>query len=155
MVIHESFVTRKPLEFTLIVLVIVLVLLLPVYFLTKNGSANAAEQAVFIPQTYGEVEYFFSAESDLSESDKRHLFQLQYEGNFVQWTGLLLACEPMSGLFKVSIDHSGDGFGDVMFMTDKDCSGVPLGSTATYRTRLIDWKITTFIGKDGEVLSWE
>ncbi|MBN1545019.1 hypothetical protein JW898_06180 [Candidatus Woesearchaeota archaeon] len=155
MVVHESFVTRKPLEFTLIVLVIVLVVLLPFYFITKNNNAAQVEQGQLIPETYSEVNYLFGPDSDLSESDKKHLFQLNYMGNFVQWSGSMLSCDGMGSMFRVSIDETGDGFGDVIFTTINDCTGVPAGATMTFKTRLVDWKITTFIGKDGEIIRWE
>ncbi|MBU2561101.1 MAG: hypothetical protein KKD17_02305 [Nanoarchaeota archaeon] len=154
MVIHESFVTRKPLEFTLIVLVIVLVVLLPFYFITKKNAAPA-EEGQLIPETYSEVNYLLGPESDLSESDKKHLFALSYEGNFVQWSGSMLSCDSLGSMFRVSIDETGNNFGDVIFTTMSDCTDIPAGTTITFKTRLIDWKITTFVGKDGEIIKWE
>lgn len=152
MVVHESFVTRKPLEFTIIVLFIIFILLIPVFFLTKDDADQEEEETEFITQTYPEVNFIFSPESDLSESDKRYLFRLDYENRFVQWTGTLLACNDINGMFRVSVDHSGNGFGDVLFTTFKDCTNITKGSDITYRMKLIDWKVTTFIGKEGEIL---
>jgi hypothetical protein len=151
MVVHESFVTRKPLEFTIIVMVIVLILLLPVYVYTKNPGQETSKDETAITQSYGEVNYIFGPESDMSEADKKNLFKLSYENRFVQWEGVLLACDDMGGLFRVSIDHSGDGAGDVLFTTDTDCRSRTLGLPVSYRTRLIEWKIRTFIGKDGAI----
>jgi hypothetical protein len=107
-----------------------------------------------VSETYSEVGYFFSPESDLSESDKRQLFRMKYENNFVQWQGTLLACETMNGLFTVSVDQRGEGTSDVLFTTQDDCTKIPVGSQVLYKTRLIDWKIRSFIGKDGEIISW-
>jgi hypothetical protein len=151
MVIHESYVTRKPLEFTLIILVIVFIILIPIYFLTKQ-NAEAAPDSVLITETYDEVHYRFTSESELSESDKKHLFTIDYEENFVQWSGTLLACDSLNGLYRVSVDHIGDGYGDVLFTTSQDCSNIGVGSFVTYRIKLIDWKVTTFIGSEGEIL---
>jgi hypothetical protein len=153
MVIQESFVTRKPLEFTLIVLLIVLLILLPVYFITKEQKT--APQEVLVAETYDEVNYWFNIESELSDSDKRHLFQLNYENNFIQWTGDIVACDRLAPLYRVSVDHSGDGRADVIFTTDNDCKGIPLGKRIVYQTRLIDLKVFIFIGKDGEIVNWE
>ncbi|MBW2997650.1 hypothetical protein KY349_04895 [Candidatus Woesearchaeota archaeon] len=150
MVIHESYVTRKPLEFTLIILVIVFIILIPIYFLTKQ-KAESAPESVLIAETYDEVHYRFTPESELSESDKKHLFSIDYEGNFVQWSGTLLACDSLNGLYRVSVDHISDGYGDVLFTTTQDCSNIGVGSSVTYRIKLIDWKVTTFIGSEGEI----
>jgi hypothetical protein len=156
MVVHESFVTRKPLEFTIIVLFIVFLLLLPVYFYTKQHKASEARQVVpVVTDTYGEVNYLFGPDSDLSDSDKKNLFKMNYENRFVQWIGTLLACDPLgNGMFRASVDHTGGGMGDVLFTTFKDCTGIPIGSTVTYKTMLIEWKIRSFIGKEGEILTW-
>jgi len=154
MVIHESFVTRKPLEFTFIVLSIIFVLLLPVYLYTRERAEDKTVTDVIIPETYSETNYFFSPDSDLSESDKRQLFKIKYEKKFVQWTGSLRACEPRSGLFTVSIDQRGEDNSDVLFTTQDDCTKIPIGSQVAYKTMLIDWKIRTFIGKDGAIISW-
>jgi hypothetical protein len=155
MVVHESFVTRKPLEFTIIVLFIVFLLLLPVYFYTKKQKEGAPAGAALITETYSEVNYIFGAESDMSENDKKNLFRRNYEGNIVQWSGTLLACDSMGLLFRVSIDETGDGMGDVLFTTAQDCTNIHLGSPVTYKTLLIEWKIRTFTGKEGEILTWE
>jgi hypothetical protein len=110
------------------------------------------EEVKLIAETYNEASYLFSLESDLSESDKKHLFTINYEGNFVQWTGDLLSCDNLNGIFRVSVDHIGDGFGDVLFTTFEDCTEIPLGSSITYKTKLIDWKTKSFIGKEGEII---
>jgi hypothetical protein len=154
MVVHESFVTRKPLEFMLIVLVIVLILLLPLYFYTKNRAEAAAPEGIIVAESYGEVAYIFGPDSDLSESDKKHLFRFNYENNIVQWSGTLVSCEEQGGLFRLSVDHDGDGFGNVLFRTFNNCTGIPPGSAVTYKMTLIDLKVRTFIGKDGEVTKW-
>jgi hypothetical protein len=154
MVVQESYITRKPLEFTLILLVIVLILLLPVYFYTKHTRASSVEEGELIAQTYKEVWYMFSSESDITDNDKRHLFRLNYEGNLVQWTGTLLSCDNLDGVYRISVDHSGDGTSDVLFTTYEDCIDMPVGSVITYKIELIDWKTTIFVGKDGEVIKW-
>ena len=155
MVIHESYITRKPLEFMLIVLSIILIILLPIYFYTEKTKESRVEEKILVPQTYNEVKYLFSPESDLSESDKRHLFSLTYEGNYVQWVGPLLVCNDLDGVYRVSIDQSGDGFGDVLFTTYEDCTGIPEGVDVTYKIKLIDWKVNSFIGSEGEIIKWD
>ena len=156
MVVHESFVTRKPLEFTIIVLFIVFLLLLPVYFYTKQYRARPQETAAMVTETYGEVNYLFGSDSDFSDSDKKNLFKRNYENRLVQWTGTLLDCSYIdNGMFKVSIDHTDSGMGDVLFTTFKNCTSILPGSSVTYKTVLIEWKIRSFIGKDGEILTWE
>ena len=152
MVIHESFVTRKPVEFTLIVLLIIFILLLPVYFYTRNISKNVIEDSAFIPESYGEVAFFFSQDSDLSDSDKKNMFKFKYEGNIVQWDGTFLSCELMTPIYKVSVDENGDGFGDVLFTTDDDCMDIPKGSQLLFKIKLIDRKTRTFIGSEGEII---
>ncbi len=153
MVIPESFVTRKPLEFTLIVLFVVLIFLMPVYYFTKHSVEDAPTE-FFIAETYDEVSYQFSPESDLTMSEKKMLFKTSYEGHFVQWSGTLLSCTEMTPWFRVSVDQSGDGFGDVLFTTPNNCTTIPAGQVITYKVRLIDLKIRTFTGKDGEVIQW-
>lgn len=155
MVIHESFVTRKPLEFTLIVLFVIFLLLLPVYFYTRNYSRDAVEEAEFIPESYEEVAFLFSQDSDLSDSDKKNIFKFKYEDNMVQWGGILLSCELMTPLYRVSVDETGDGFGDVLFTTDYDCTHIPIGSRLEFNMTLIDRKTRMFIGLDGEIIGWD
>jgi hypothetical protein len=82
------------------------------------------------------------------------MFRIKYENNFVQWTGSLRACKPLAGLSTLSIDERGEESSDVLFTTRDDCTMIPVGSQVTYKTRLVDWKIMSFIGKDGEILSW-
>ena len=151
MVVQESFVTRKPVEFTLIVLFIVLVLLAPLYIYMK-WSPSDDDKEVFITESFNEVMYMFSPESDLSPADKRIMFRLEYEGNIVQWSGTLLSCDRANGLSRLSVDHLGTGFADVIFTTRQDCPASAVGAPLTYRMTLVDWKTTTFIGKDGEVI---
>jgi len=153
MVVHESFVTRKPLEFTLVVMVILLILLIPVYIYTKNNP-DAEPDAELIAETYDEVKYLFSRESDLTESDKRTLFKIKYEDNLVQWTGPIIACDRLNSMYRVSVDGSGDGFGDILFTTFDDCTQIQEGKDITFKMRLIDRKTTTFIGKDGVIIGW-
>ena len=153
MVIHESFVTRKPFKFTLIVLVIVLIILVPIYLYATQKEEIKVEEEL-IAETFEEVKYLFGPESDLSESDKRHLFELKYEGNFVEWEGALLACDAMTGFFRVSVDQTGDKFGDVLFTTQQNCTNIAAGSAISYRMKLIEWKVTTFTGSEGEILEW-
>jgi|GEM_PF-2600526 len=154
MVVQESFVTRKPLEFTLIVLFILFLLLLPVYFYTKQQASNK-KQEVLIAETFSEVNFLFSPDSDLSENDKRTLFRIKYEGRFVQWTGRLISCDTLdNGVYKATIDHTDDDVGDVLFTIDKDCNLLDIGSEITYKTRLIDLKSKLYIGKDGELVSF-
>lgn len=155
MVVHDSFITRKPLEFTLIVLFVLFLLLLPVYFVTKRSAGSTEPKGVLLTETYGEAIYLFDTESDLSENDKKILFRLNYEGNWVQWRGSLLTCDDMGGLFRVSIDHRGTGFNDVIFTTPVDCTAIPIGTTITYKTRLIDRLPKTFVGKEGELIGWD
>jgi hypothetical protein len=152
MVIHESYITRKPLEFVLIVLLIVLLLLLPIYFYTKDDTAESTRDTL-VAETYAEVRYVFGPESELSEKDKKILFKTSYENNVVQWKGILLACVDLGNAFRVSIDQTGDGYGDVLFISYKNCTNVTKGSEVNYRTKLIDLKVNTFTGKEGEVLS--
>ncbi len=153
MVVDDSFVTRKPIEFTLIVLVIIFILLLPVYFFTKNNNVQSGSEASLITESYDEVKFLFGSESDLSEKDKRDLFKISYENQMIQWTGTLLVCEPLDTIFRVSVDQDGDGNGDVIFTSFTDCTGVVTGSPITYRVKLIDWHTDKFVGKEGEVLS--
>ncbi len=153
MVVHESFVTRKPLEFTLIVLFVILLLLLPVYFLTKQRAATRQTGPSFIPETFAETNYQFDRDSDLSESDKRTLFKITYKDNAVQWTGILLSCQPADGMFRLSIDHVGTDLADAIFITVDDCTKIEIGSGITYKMTLVDWNVGTFIGNDGKILS--
>ena len=155
MVVHESFVTRKPMEFTIIVLFAVFILLLPVYILTKPRSDVGDQNEDILAESYEEIQFRFSTESDLTESDKRQLFRLQYEGERVQWSGVLLACDDIGGWYRVSVDQTGNGFGDVLFTTFNNCSDVPLGSRVYYSTVLIDRKTKSFIGKEGEISRWD
>lgn len=154
MVIHESFVTRKPMEFTLIVLFVILLLLIPVYLYTRNSSGKSDEQPEIITESYPEVAFLFSTESDLSDSDKKHLFKLKYEGSVVQWDGNMLSCDPLDGMYRVRVDETGDEVGDVLFTTEQDCTSIPPGAYISFRTKLIDWKVTRFIGSKGEVTGW-
>lgn len=152
MVLNESFVTRKPLEFTLMVLFVIFLLLLPVYFYTKHTKQTAKPETL-IAESYNEVDYKFNPESELSENDKRQLFKIEYEGNFVEWRGALMNCEQLTGAFKVGIDHRGTGFADVLFTTQQDCSKIPVGEAINYKIRLVDRKSRTFIGTDGEIIA--
>ncbi|MBW2967981.1 hypothetical protein KY362_05840 [Candidatus Woesearchaeota archaeon] len=152
MVIHESYITRKPLEFTLLVLFIILVILLPVY-VYMEFFYTAKEKGSVLTETFNEVAYRFSPESDLSPADKRVMFRLEYEGNTVQWKGQLLSCTKMNDMYRVNVDHLGTGFADVVFTTLDDCSMIEPGQTIEYRMELVDWQTTTFIGKDGELIS--
>ncbi|MFH1064667.1 MAG: hypothetical protein V1729_06295 [Candidatus Woesearchaeota archaeon] len=154
MVVHESFITRRPLEFTLIVLFVLFIILLPVYFVTKQSAKDAKPKGILMTETYGETIYLFGQDSELSDNDKKIMFRLNYEGNMVQWTGSLLSCEDLEGLFKVSVDHRGNGFGDVLFTTLDDCTDILPGTTITYKTRLIDRLPNTFIGKEGKIIGW-
>ncbi|MBW2964956.1 hypothetical protein KY363_05865 [Candidatus Woesearchaeota archaeon] len=151
MVVHESFVTRKPFEFTIIVLLIIFILLVPVYFLTKRTPEPARSDEV-LTETYEEVDYLFGPQSDLTDSEKKTLFRINYEGHTVQWTGTLLSCSEMTPLYRVSVDHHGNGFGDVLFTTDQNCTSISPGTTVTYSITLIDLKIRTFTGKNGVIL---
>jgi hypothetical protein len=155
MVIQEHYVTRKPLEFTIIVLFILFLLLLPVYFYSKHSRAQSKAGIILLEDTYGEVAYIFSPESDISEADKRHLFTLNYEGKFVQWSGTLMACDTLDGAYRVSVDENQDNYAEVLFLTYKDCTQIPSGSDITFKTKLIDWKTKTFTGSEGEILKWE
>lgn len=151
MVVHESYVTRKPLEFTLIVLLIIFIILIPAYFLTKK-SPEEIPKDYLLTETYEEVAYLFSPDSDLTDSDKKTMFKVNYDDHFVQWTGMLLNCDVMTPLFRVSVDHTGNGFSDVLFTTYSDCTSIEPGTLITYKVRLIDLKMGTFTGKDGEII---
>ncbi|MFC1741717.1 hypothetical protein ACFL3V_04240 [Nanoarchaeota archaeon] len=154
MVIHESYITRKPLEFTLIVLTIVLVLLLPVYLFTKHNLKGDLLQEDIIAESFEEANFMFGPESELSEKDKKHLFVMKYEGNFVQWSGKLSTCDSLGAMFRVGVDHTGNGFSDVLFTTFDDCRVGAEGGMVTYKMRVVDWKVNRFIGKDGRLVKW-
>jgi hypothetical protein len=155
MEVHEHYVTRKPLEFTLIFLSIIFLLLIPVYFYTKYIHDSNIKAYTLISESYSEVEYYFSQESDLSADDKKHLFSYKYEGNYVQWQGTLMNCENVGGLYRVRISVESSTFADVIFTVSKDCTNIPQGSIITYKMKLIDWQTPAFIGSDGEILRWE
>lgn len=155
MVVPESFVTRKPLEFTLLVLFMIFLLLLPVYYYTKNRQKTSVVPPELITESYQEAAFQFSPESDLSDIDKRHLFNLKYENNIVQWDGDMLACDSMTDLFRVRVDENGDDVGDVLFTTEHDCMDIPPGSHIYFRMKMVDWKVIRFIGSEGEILRWD
>lgn len=148
---EESFVTRKPLEFTLIVLFIILLLLTPVHFYLKYKNSQTTEESKFLTETYSEVDYWFGADSDLTEDDKRILFNINYKGNVVQWTGRLVECTPQEERFIVSMAHKSLDFSDVIFTTEDDCTDLPLGKDVNYKMKLLEWKINAFIGEEGEL----
>jgi hypothetical protein len=154
MVIRESFVTRKPLEFTLLVLFLIFLILLPVYFYTKNRAENAVVQPEMLSESYQEVASLFSPESDLSDSDKRHLFNFKYENSVVQWDGDILGCDAMTDMYRVRVDETGDDVGEVLFTTVDDCMTIPSGSHISFKMKIVDWTVTRFIGADGEILTW-
>lgn len=151
--LEESYVTRKPMSFTLIVLVIILIILTPVYFYMKYLGSREKVTGQFLAESYSEVDYWFNTESDLTENDKKTLFRINYEGNTVQWRGTLVECTPVDGIFKVGASHKSAEFPDALFMTEDDCTGYSLGSTMTYRMRLIEWKVNSFIGDQGSIIS--
>ena len=153
MVIYDSYVTRKPLEFTLIALTILLILLLPVYIYTSRSlKRSPPPDDEILTVSFNEANFFFSSESDLSEQDKKHLFVMGYEGRKVQWKGVLQTCDSLGTLFRMGIDHTGNGFNDVLLTTDDDCMTIPEGDTVTYRMRILDWKVNKFIGTEGEII---
>jgi hypothetical protein len=156
MVFHDSFVTRKPLEFTIIVLFAVFILLLPVYFYTGYRTKITATKERMIYETYAEVKYTFGPDSDIPDSEKRKLFKISYEGNTVQWTGTLMSCETMGSMYRVRVDtDQNDEFSEVIFTTFNNCTGIPAESTINYRMNLVDWKTNIFIGNKGEILKWD
>jgi len=154
MEVHESYVTRKPLEFTLICLFIILIILIPVYFYTKYLKESRTQTQVLIPESYSEVEYLFSQDSELSADDKKHLFAYKYVGNYVQWQGTLMNCENIGGPYRVRVADEGASFADVVFTVSKDCTIIPQGSPITYKMKLVDWQVRSFIGSDGEIVTW-
>lgn len=154
MVVHEHYVTRKPLEFTLIFLFIIFLLLIPVYFYTKHLKESRTQTKVLIAESYSEVHYLFSQESDLSADDKKHLFSYKYVGNYVQWQGALMNCENVGGLYRVRVAEEGSTFADVIFTVSKDCTNIPQGIIITYKMKLVDWQVKSFIGSDGEIITW-
>lgn len=151
--LEESYVTRKPMSFTLIVLVIILLVLTPVYFYMTYMLSDKEPTGELVTETYNEVNYWFSTESDLTEKDKKTLFRINYEGNDVQWQGLLIECTPIDGVFRVGVTHKSSEFPDVLFMTEDDCTTLVLGRSITYRITLVEWKVNSYIGKDGRILS--
>jgi len=152
MVIYDSFVIRKPLEYTLIVMVIVLIILLPIYLYSKQQGDQKGKKVIFITESFGEFNYQFGPESELSNNDKKLMFKLYYEGNIVQWNGKLLSCTQVNDLYHVSVDHTENGRGDVIFMSRDDCKKNQIGEFLTYKMKLIDRKVQSFIGKDGEII---
>jgi len=155
MVIHESFMTRKPLEFTLIALFMILLLLLPVYFYTKKVTFDREPDGKMITETYNEVWFFFSPDSYLSANDKKIMFRINYDENWVQWRGNLLTCEDRGNSFRVSIDHRGIGLSDVVFTTVDSCEDIPIGASINYKVMLVNRLSYTFTGKDGEIIGWD
>ncbi|NQU79269.1 hypothetical protein HQ545_05895 [Candidatus Woesearchaeota archaeon] len=149
MVIHDSYVTRKPLQFTLIVLTIVLVILLPIYI--YSFYAREEPNPDMITQSYNEVNFYFSPESELSLSDKRHMFSIFYEGGIVQWRGNMISCIVLDNMYRVGVDHQGNGQEDVVFTTFDDCNEIPEGYKIIYHAELIDRINDKFIGRNGEI----
>lgn len=152
MVVHESFVTRKPLEFLLIVLVIIFLILGVFYLYTKNRVQDDSDEPRLLMETFNEVIYLFSPESDLSAEDKRLMFKLNYDGNIVQWYGRLLVCEQLEGRSRMTIDQDDDGQHEVVFTSYDPCSSVTPEEFVTYKMTLVDLKTTTFVGKDGVII---
>lgn len=151
--INDSYIQRKPLEFTLIVLVIILLTLTPVYVYLKF-FAKEKEEVKLITESFEEVNFNFVAESEISEADKKINFRINYKNNVVQWRGIFLKCEEIGrSFYQVNVQHKDSSVPDVIFTTSENCLNKFPTSTITYKMTLVDWRDPTFIGKDGEILS--
>ncbi|MFC1723197.1 hypothetical protein ACFL0V_03585 [Nanoarchaeota archaeon] len=151
MVIHEHFVTRRPLLFLIIVMTVLVLLYAPARILVQS-YADRMREAHVLEESYEEVWKWFNSDSPLNIEEKQELYWIKYNGNVVEWQGMVLGCKDLGNIRSVKIDHRGTSYADVVFSTLTTCDEWPIDKTIRYRMEIIDWRVNVFVGKEGSLM---
>ena len=152
MVVEEHFVTRRPILFLIIVIVGLIIIYLPAKYAVDTLVQDV--ETVTLNETYDDAWKWFAPDSPLNADEKKELFDIKYRGNIVEWQGELVECKDLEGVWSLRMKHRDlDGFADVVFVTEQNCTAYQHGLMIRYQMELTDLKVNVFVGKDGVIVA--
>ncbi|HII72580.1 TPA: hypothetical protein HA265_07525 [Candidatus Woesearchaeota archaeon] len=153
MVVHESFVTRRPIAFLVIMLGILVMIYLPVKYVIMPLSMGE-EMPVTVNDTYQDTWRQFDQESLLTAEEKMILYETRYRGAVIEWQGRMMGCKDLDGVYSVMIkERNTTDYPDVVFSTLENCTARQTDLMIRYRMQIIDLNADVFVGKNGMIIA--